>query len=294
MNKTIIFILLCFQPLICYAQSEHAIKTSLIVKNVYKIEIGTVNLVVFKGYEGLLLSDCGYRSSASQLDSTLKTLSHVPLRYVINTHWHHDHCGGNYHFHQYATIISHEDTKKILSQNDTSAFWNEEYFAFAECALPDITFKDKLNLFLNGQEIEIIHFPGGHSDGDIIVYFKDSKVIHLGDLLFSFGFPAIDFEHGGNVRQFAVNLEKIIQMVPDDVIIIAGHGPNFTKSELHVYKNMIQETFSIIEASMANGSNNIEMKHKNILKDYEAWAKGYFSCDDWIDIVYHSLIYKNK
>ena len=294
MKKIIIYTLCFIVPIICYPQQRYLVNKSLVVDKILKIEIGTVNLLAFFGNDGVLLSDCGYRSSSSQLDSLLLTLSSNPVRFVINTHWHYDHCGGNFFFNKNATIISHDDTRKILTQNYISSFWEEEYNSFPDYALPDITFEDKMTLYFNDEEIELIHLGGGHSDGDIIVYFKKSKVIHLGDLLFSFGFPAIDFEHGGCVKRFAENLQEIIKMVPDDVIIIAGHGPNFNVDELKNYRNMILETVSIIEESISQGLSLEEIKLKKVLKDYKKWEEGYFSCDEWIEIIYYSLQYNNK
>lgn len=294
MKRIIIFLLLQTSSILCYAQQQYSMSASLVADKIYKIEIGTVNLVAFIGNDGLLLSDCGYKSSSKQLDSLLLTLSSKTVKYVINTHWHHDHCGGNFFFNKHATIISHDDTRDILTQNDISTFWEEEYQAFPEYALPDITFGHKMTLYLNNEEIELLHLPGGHTNGDIIVYFKKSKVVHLGDLLFSFGFPAIDFEHGGNVKQFAGNLQKIIKMLPDDVTIIAGHGPNFSVKELQEYSSMVFETSEMIEKSMAQGLTLKEIQQKKILKEYEQWGKGYFSCEDWIEIVYNSLTYGNR
>lgn len=294
MKRIIIFLLLLTVPIICYPQQKYSISASLIADRIYKIEIGTVNLVAFLGNEGLLLSDCGYKSSSKQLDSLLLTISSKPVKYVINTHWHYDHCGGNFFFNKHAIIISHDDTREILTQNYISDFWQEEYNAFPDYALPDVTFRDKMVLYFNDEEIELLHLPGAHCNGDIIVYFKKSKVIHLGDLLFSFGFPAIDFEHGGNVNQLVENLQKILEMIPDNVIIIAGHGPNFSVKELQEYRNMIFETLLIIEKSMEQGLSLKEIQQKKVLKDYEKWGKGYFSCDDWIEIVYNSLKHDNR
>jgi len=241
-----------------------------------------------------LLSDCGYQSTGRQLDSMLSSISSKPVKYIINTHWHHDHSGGNIYFNREGTIISHVDTRNILTQDYKSTFWEEAYQAFPEVALPDVTFNNRMTLHFNNEEIELVYLQGGHSDGDIIVWFKNSNVVHMGDLLFSFGFPAIDFEHGGEVKRFADNLQRVIDMVPGDALIIAGHGPDFTIGQLIDYKNMILGTLHIIKKSMAEGSSMEEMKEKAILKNYETWAGGYFTCDEWIKIVYNSLIFKIK
>lgn len=292
MQRILVFLILLISILVnSFAQKKYTIKSSKVTDNIYKIEIGTVNLLAFNGDDGILLSDCGYKSTGKQLDSALTVLSNKQVKYIINTHWHHDHCGGNFYFNKIATIISHDDTKEILTQDFNSTFWQEEYKAFPAAALPDITFAKKMTLHFNNEEIELVHLPEGHTKGDIIVYFKESNVIHLGDLLFSFGFPAIDFEHGGSVKQFADNLQKIIEIVPDDIIIIAGHGPDFTTDQLAEYKNMLLETLAIIEQSIATGLDLDEITKNDVLRNFKNWENGYFSCNDWIEIVYKSLKY---
>ncbi len=292
MRKIILISAILLISVFVYAQKKYALSKHKVKDNIYKIEIGTVNLLAFVGKDGILLSDCGFKHTGEQLDSVLLTITDKLVKYVINTHWHHDHSGGNFYFNKNAVIISQEETKKILSFDYTSEFWQEEYKAFPEKALPDITFKDKITINFSNEDVELIHLEKGHTKGDIAVYFKKSNIVHLSDHLFSFGFPAIDFEKGGSVEGFANNLQKIIEMSSSNTIFISGHGPDFNLEELKEYKNMLIETLTIIEESIQNGLNMEEIKKKEVLKDYEKWANGYFSCNDWIEIVYSSLAYK--
>lgn len=283
----VVFFLFEIGLIIC--QENYEINKTQLTDNLYKIEIGSVNLLAFIGEDGILLSDSGFDDSILQLDSLLGSISDEKVTTIINTHWHHDHCGGNIGFFKNTEIISHENTKGLLKNHIISKFWQQEYIALPEYALPNITFSDSLNIKFNNEEIKLIHLPNGHSNGDIIVYFEDSKIVHMGDLLFSFGFPAVDFENGGNVKQFACNLEKILNIMPNDITYIAGHGANFNKKQLIEYKNMIFETFYLISDSHNKGKKLKEAKYNKMLNAYKKWEEGYFSCNDWVEIVYASL-----
>ena len=257
--------------------------------NLYKLTIGSVNAVASVGSDGVFLSDTGFEETAEAVKAELKKLGSDDIKIVINTHWHGDHVGGNMLFGKEATIIAHHNVRKLLSEDQNLPYWQETYKALPEHARPSVTFYKGSTIFFNGEEIEITHFPGGHSDGDAIVYFKNANVAHLGDLLFSDGFPAVDFENGGNVAQFASNLKQIAEMLPSDVKIIAGHGGDYTINQLETYADMLLSTLEIIRNEMRKGTSLEDMKASKILQDWETWGKTHFSCDRWIDIVFHSL-----
>lgn len=263
--------------------------------HLYKLQIGHVSVVASIGPDGVLLSDTGFESTAVQLKSNLEKLGGHHIRYIINTHWHSDHCNGNKVLgKEAAVIIAHENVLKTLSEDQfLTVFWQEEHKAFPEYARPNLTFSHRLTVYFNNEQIEIIHFPNGHTDGDAIVYFKKANVLHLGDLLFSIGFPAIDFEHGGNVEQLAINLQKIIDMMPANVTFIAGHGPTYTLEELKKYREMILSTVAIVKKEITKGKTLDEMKKDKILTGWEKWSYGPHDCNSWIEIVYHSLTFNN-
>ena len=143
--------------------------------HLYKIAIGSVNAVASVGTDGVLLSDTGFEETAEAVKTELKKLGSDDIKIVINTHWHSDHVGGNLLFGKEATIIAHHNVRRLLSEDQRLPYWQETYKALPEHARPRVTFSQGLTIFFNGEEFEITHFPGGHSDGDAIVYFKNAK-----------------------------------------------------------------------------------------------------------------------
>ena len=292
-SKSLIISLLLITSMVSFSQTKHEVKRFQLSDRMHKIEIGSVNMLVFVEDDYLILSDCGYKDTGTQIDSVLNEISPNPVKYIINTHWHNDHTGGNLYFLD-ATVIAHEDTKKLLSQDIVSEFWKSECPAFPEYALPNITFSSKLTYRFDNEEIEMVYYPGGHTQGDIVVYFKNSNIVHLGDLLFSNGFPAIDFEQGATVKQFIANLQKIIEWMPENAIIIAGHGPDMNLEQLKDYKNTISETYSIVKKQIDSNLTLEQIQKKDVLAQYYEWEHGYFTRQEWVEIIYKSLKYKTK
>ena len=288
-SNIIVWFLSCMMSV--FAQNDNPeIDVIKLDKRLYKLIIGSVNAVASIGPDGVLLSDSGFEKTAGALKTEMKKLGSGDIRFIINTHWHSDHVGGNKTFGRDATIIAHHNVRKLLSEDQVLEFWQEEYEALPEFARPHLTFSDRLTIHFNGEVIDIIHLPGGHTDGDVIVWFKNSNVLHMGDLLFSNGFPAVDFENGGSVVQFVKNLRWVIKTMPSDVKIIAGHGPDMSIDGLDKYREMLLSTLNIIQGALKNGKGLDEMKQAEILKEWRQWGKGYFTCDEWIEIVYFSLI----
>jgi glyoxylase-like metal-dependent hydrolase (beta-lactamase superfamily II) len=275
------------------ADDEKAEVTKL-SQNLYKIRFGNINLVASVGPDGVLLSDTGFAHMADKIRAEVKKLGSDDVKIVINTHWHSDHTDGNKAFGREATIIAHQSVRKLLSEKQVSEYWDEGHDPLPEYARPYLTFSDALNIHFNGEDIELTHFPESHSDGDVIVHFKRAGVVHLGDLLFSDGFPAVDFENGGNAAMWAKSLQKIIEMMPEDVIFVAGHGRDYTLEDLKKYQNMMQSTVEIVHMEMDRGRSLADIKNAGTLKDWEKWGKAVFPCDKWIEMVYHSLGKSNE
>lgn len=260
-----------------------------IAPGLYKIETDANSIIASLGSDGILLCDAGKESDAPRLEATVRELGFQYVDYIINTHWHSDHTGGNLHFGRKAIVIAHNNVRKRLSEDKVLKFWDEVHPAYPEYALPDATFSDRMTLYLNGENIEIIHLPGGHTDGDAVVYFRNANVLHVGDCLFSNGFPAIDFETGGSVEGFADNLERVASMMPADVKIVAGHGPDITISELNSCTTMIRSSLQIVREAMQAGMSLEAMQHNRILDRWNEYGNGYFTCEQWIAMIYESL-----
>jgi cyclase len=255
-------------------------------KNLYEITLQPCNIIASIGSDGVLLVDANYKEYRKFMLDEIKNLGGGSIKYIISTHWHFDHVGGNLVLGDDKTIIiSSTITKRLLSSDQF--LLGDSIKAHSEKLLPKITFDDKYNLKFNGEDIELIALPGGHTGGDIIVYFKNAKVVHIGDIIFADEFPFIDCEHGGSVFGLANNIQKIIDIMPKDVKIVPGHGNIYSIDDLKRYKDMVVQTTEIVIDKKKEGKSLEEIKKSNALKYFKKWANS-FSREDWIEFIYNS------
>ena len=274
-------------------REQPEIEVKKLFNNLYKMRSGVNNLIVMVGPDGILLCDSGAEGLAELMKSELQKLGGDKIKFIINTHWHHDHCGGNLLFGKEATIIAHHSVRQTLSKKQEISLFGENFEAFPEYALPNLTFSSGLRINFAGEEIQIIHMPGGHTEGDAVVYFKNAKILHIGDLYIEGHFPPVDYDHGGDVEQLAENLLDIIEMVPQDVRIISAHlGEGDTKT-LKAYHEMLISTIEIVRAAMKEGRSLEDMQRKKILEEWEDWGT-HVTCDMWIKTIFRCLEQKKK
>jgi cyclase len=283
-----------FVPLVASAEdkqdfSKVAIKATKVAGQVYVIEDVTAefsggNIGVSVGPDGIVLIDDKFAPLAPKIEVALRTISDKPVRFIVNTHYHGDHTDGNSVFGPKATIIAHENTRKRMA----TGHGKDEPPAPA-AALPVITFEDKLSVHLNGEEIRAIHFPSGHTDTDVVIFFTKSNVVHMGDDFFNGIFPFIDTEGGGSVKGLIANLQKLLEQIPADAKIIPGHGPIATTKELRAFQTMLKDTSAIVEAGLKAKKTADQLKKDKVLARFDAWAKGFFKADAFIDMLYKDL-----
>ncbi|MFC1565036.1 MBL fold metallo-hydrolase [candidate division KSB1 bacterium] len=262
--------------------------------NLYRIDTGPVSSVILTGEDGTLIVDTSFDETGENIKTGLEKLGAGDIKYIINTHWHHDHCLGNIEFGKDAVIISHDNAKPLLTSPRRLEFFDEDYKALPKHALPNLTFSRKMKLHVNEEEIELIHFPNGHTNNDIIVYFKKANVLHIGDMIFSDMFPFIDVENGGNVEQLAENLREIIEILPDDILVIPGHGRNYSSGDLREYRNMLVSTYEIVKNEMEKGRSLEEMQEADILKEWVKWENGHHPCSNWIRTIHYCITKSRK
>lgn len=268
-------------------EAQQTVANKMLGKGLYRISIAGINAVALIDSAGnTLLSDNFKAEHASLFLAELERLGSQRIRFMINTHHHKDHCGGNLSLSS-PVVISHFNTKKLLEFDYISRFWQDTTRAFARKSLPNLTFSDKMTIEFAGEKVELRHYPSGHSAADIIVCFQHANVVHLGDLLFSIGFPAIDFERGGSVTNFAANLKSILDNFNDETIFVAGHGKEFTRTELREYYEMMIASSEAVFSAMNQGIDLEQIKQRSLLKKWDGWAHGYFSCNDWAEILYY-------
>ncbi len=267
--------------------SKVEIKATKVAGSVYMLEGAGGNIGVSVGADGILIVDDQFAPLAEKIRAALKTLGDGKLKFVLNTHWHGDHTGGNAKFSTEASIIAHDNVRKRLAA-DQKIFGNKVAAAPKE-ALPVITFDNSLAVHFNGEEIRALHLPNGHTDGDSVIFFTGSKVIHMGDDFFAGRFPFVDLENGGNVVSLAKNVGEVVGGLKPDVKIIPGHGPLSTPDDLRLYHRMLLETIDIVRKQAAAGKTLEQIKAAGLPETWKDWGMGFIKTDQWIELIYRSL-----
>lgn len=255
--------------------------------NVYMLVGAGGNIGVTAGEDGIVIVDDQYAPLAPKIKEALRALTDKPLRFVLNTHYHGDHTGGNEIFGQEAPIVAHTNVRKRLASEAT--LFGEKVPPAPKAALPVLTFDDKVSIHINGEEVRAVHFPHGHTDGDLVIYFTQSNVVHTGDDFFNGMFPFIDIDNGGSVMGLLKNLEKIHGSLPADVKIIPGHGPLATKDDLARAITMLRETTAVVREGIRKGKTLEKLKEEKVFAKYEEWGKGFMKTDSFMEILYRDL-----
>lgn len=255
-----------------------AIKATHVAGSVHMLEGAGGNIGVSAGDDGLAIVDTQFAPLAGKIEKTLQGFGKGDLRYVLNTHWHGDHTGGNAHFGEAADIVAHANVRKRLADANKPA-----------SSLPVFTFKKDAALHFNGEEIKLIHLGPGHTDGDSVIWFTKSKVVHMGDHFFVDRFPYIDLGSGGSVTGYLKNIEALVQEIPADFKIIPGHGPLADKGDLRRFQSMLRETIGIVRKGIGEGKTVNQLKAAGMPAKYKSWSGGFINTDRWIDIVYGGL-----
>jgi len=256
--------------------SKVEIKEIPIAGNVYLLEGSGGNIGVSAGPDGLLTVDDEFLPLAEKIDAALGKLSDRPLQYVINTHIHGDHIGGNAYFGKKAKIIASANLRSRLAAQTN----------VAPSALPVITFTHDSSLYFNGDEIKIIAFGPGHTDGDAAIYFTGSKVLHLGDQFVNGRFPYVDVANGGDVKGYLNNLDAVLAWVPVDTKIIPGHGTVSSVTDLKQFRDFVAESIDVVQKDIKAGKTLDQAKaNAESLEKYKQWRNG----GRWLEAVYRSL-----
>ena len=274
-----------------YAQdfSKVEIKVTKVAGNVYMLEGSGGNIGVSVGPDGILIVDDQFAPLADKIKAALRTLGDGKLKFILNTHYHGDHTGGNEIFGHDALIIAQTNVRKRLSTEQVSRFFKRTTPPSPKDALPVVTFDQSVSVFFNGEEIKVIHFPHGHTDGDSVIFFTGSNVVHMGDDFFAGRFPVVDLEAGGDVEGLAKNVGDIVSRLPPGVKIIPGHGPLSDVEGLKQFHRMLVETTGIVRKKMKAGKTLEQIKAEGLPEEWKSWGTGYIKTDVWLQLIYNSL-----
>src|SRR5438105_4403070 len=219
--------------------SKVQIKVTKVAGSVYMLEGAGGNIGVSVGEDGIVIVDDQFAPLAEKIQAALRGITDKPVRFVINTHWHFDHTGGNAYFQKQGPVIAQENVRERMKMGGKAA--GMEFKPAAKEELPIVTFNDRATVHLNGEDIRALHFPHGHTDGDAIIFFPQSNVVHMGDHFVTYGFPFINLETGGGVRGMIAAVEKVMATVPANAKVIPGHGPLSSVADMKPYVAMLKE-----------------------------------------------------
>ena len=272
--------------------SKVEIKVTKVAGNVYLLEGAGGNIAASVGDDGIVIVDDQFAPLADKIRAALKGITTKPLRFIINTHYHFDHTGGNLPFHD-ATIIAHDNVRKRLAQanvvgNGGSAMKMDQPANPPE-ALPVITFAHDVTLHVNGEDIRALHAPSGHTDGDSIVFFPKSNVVHFGDDFVRYGFPFIDINGGGSSKGMIAALENAMTQLPKDVKVIPGHGALATLDDVRSFVTMLKETRGVVEQGVKAGKTLQQLQQEKVLAQWEKYSGQFVSTDLFIETLYNEL-----
>lgn len=280
---------------LCVAQDRDFTKVQIRITRVggtvYMLQGQDENIGVSVGEDGLVVVDDDYAALATRIDTALKSLSSKPIRFIINTHYHPDHVNGNEYFQEQAPIIAHDNARKRLQQGGTignlgSIAWEAK--PMPKPGLPILTFDHEITIHLNGEDIQVRHVQSGHTDGDSIVFFPKSNVVHMGDYYLRIGFPVIDLGGGGSVSGLIAGLEGVISELPPDVKVIPGHGEISSLDDIRTYVKMLKETLAVVETGVKKGKSLEELKREKVLELWKEWS-GFISSEDYLETLYNDL-----
>ncbi len=277
-----------------FAQQDYSkvqIKTEKLSATTYMMTGAGGNLGLSIGEDAVFLIDDQFAPLTPKIKAAIKKLTNKPVKFVLNTHWHFDHTGGNENMgKQGALIVAHENVRKRLSAEGFIKFFDMKTKAEPKVALPVVTFTQDLSFHINGDEVQALHVGHAHTDGDAIVHFKNSDVIHMGDTFFNGLYPFIDTSSGGSVDGVLAAADRVLAIAGENTKIIPGHGPVAKKADLKAFRDMLATVSANIKVQIAQGKTLAEVQASQPTAQFDAvWGKGFLTPKQWVDMLYENL-----
>jgi cyclase len=272
--------------------SKVQMKVSKVAGNVYMVEGAGGNIGASVGDDGIVVVDDQYAPLADKIQAALKGITDKPVRFIINTHYHPDHTGSNEYFQKQAPIIAHDNVRKRLEAGGPAGNGGSLHMEFKpqpKEALPILTFDHDVTVHLNGEDIRALYFPAGHTDGDSIIFFPKSNVVHMGDDFVTYGFPFIDVDSGGSINGMIDAVEKVVGQLPPDVKIIPGHGPVSSLDDVRAYLTMLKATRDAVASALKESKTLDQMKQAKLLDPWKKYSGDFVSEDVFLETLYNSL-----
>lgn len=276
--------------------SQVEIQTVPVRDNIYLLQGEGGNIGLFVGEDGAFLVDDQIAPLTDKIKAAIATVTDEPIKFVINTHWHSDHTGGNENLgNEGVVILAHDNVRKRMSVDNIIPSLNMEFPASPEAALPVITFEDGVTFHLNGDTLHAIHpDTDGHTDGDTFLHWKKANVIHAGDLFFNGFYPFIDTYSGGSLAGMIEGVNEILELTNAQTLIIPGHGKLSNRQELLDYRNMLMVVQVRTLTAIAQGMTLEEFLASDPTAEFDAaWGQGFLTPEVFQKIVYSSVAQEN-
>lgn len=284
-------VLILASPVVLFAhkseQHEVKIESMQVADQIYMLigQGGNIGLAINENYT--LLIDDQFAPLSQSIQEVIAELTDKPITYLLNTHFHFDHTDGNENFSDSVTVIvAHENVRTKLQSGAVIEAFGKTMEPYPESALPALTYSEKLSIYQGNEEIELLHFANAHTDGDTVVHFKDSNVVHAGDILFSKMYPFIDTRNGGDVHGFIAAQEAVLSLVDDQTKIIPGHGPLSNKASMEQDLAMLKKIVAVVEEELANGKTPEQIAMHPNVQEYDAsHGQGFFDTITFIKLL---------
>lgn len=271
--------------------SKVEIKAAQITLSVYWLTGSGGNIGLCVGEDGIFMIDDQYAPLSEKIMAAIAEIQKGDIKYLVNTHWHGDHAGGNENFgNKGATIVAHENARKRLSTDQLMKAFSRTVPASPKAAWPDITFTKELTFHFNGEDIFIFHVHNAHTDGDVMIYFAQSNVLHMGDTYFKGRYPFIDLSSGGSIDGLIKAVNQALFVINEETVIIPGHGELSNKKELKEYRDVIMTVRDRVKKAIGEGKTLEEIKAANLNADLDGtWGSGFINAETIVDIIHTDL-----
>ncbi|MEE9130388.1 MAG: MBL fold metallo-hydrolase [Phycisphaerales bacterium] len=267
------------------------IKTVKVSENVYMLVGSGGNIGLSIGEDGAFMIDDQFAPLTDKILAAVRTLTDQPVRFLVNTHWHGDHVGGNENMGKAgAIIVAHENVRKSMSTEHFMEAFNRSLPASPEAALPVVTFTDAMNFHWNGDDVHVFHVEPAHTDGDSIIHFRHANVLHTGDTFFNGMYPYIDVSSGGSIDGVIAAADTALKLCNDKTKIIPGHGELADADDLRAYREVLQAVRDRVRSLVDAGKTREEVIAAKPSAEFDAdWGAGFMRPDVWIGIVYDGM-----